>query len=110
MGEAQIDQRLRQAESRGAGLQCAHPRAQGRGGEAGTIIIPIGQMETLRHRVVTGITQQVSRAAVSWGLAPESTLLTIHEPISNCGPGKWLGGVGGGRVPTAALDEKKMRR
>lgn len=76
VGEAQIDQRLRQAESRGAGLQCAHTRAQGRGSEAGTIIIPIGQMETLRHRVVTGITQQVSRAAVSWGLAPESTLLT----------------------------------
>lgn len=107
MGEAQIDQRLRQAESRGAGLQCAHTRAQGRGSEAGTIIIPIGQMETLRHRVVTGITQQVSRAAVSWGLAPESTLLTVHEPISNCGPGKWLVA---GRLPTAALDEKKMRR
>lgn len=42
-------------------------RAQGRGNEVGTIIIPIGQTETLRHRVVTEITWQVSEVAVSQG-------------------------------------------
>lgn len=77
----QTDQRQRQAESSVAGPQCIHMRAQGRVDEAGTIIIPIRQMETLRHRVVTEVTQQVCRVAISQRSGSRVHALNYIRPI-----------------------------
>lgn len=83
-----------------------HVRAQGRGDEAGTVIIPIGQMETLRHRVVTHITRQVSGVAVSPGSSSRVHALNYMRPNLKL----WLWDKNEQGGAEEVLAENRMRR
>lgn len=73
--QLQTDQRHRRGWT-----TVTHARVQGRVSEPGTIIIPIQQMETLRHRVVLEVTQQVCGIAVSQGSGSRVHALNYIRP------------------------------